>query len=207
MYTHFKNKVFFAVFLISLLMLLTSCMKIVPEITASDYSVIFEYEDEESLPSARLSLFALSESDVRRYDSVIVDSLDSDFFWETKEISIFSDGESQWVGSSNLVLPQGLFIPDGLYQLTFFNADGQEVSVNVDINYNNDYYSLTALQAEEKAKEDGGTKKIALYNYDKILVYFGQETSRLNSENKIKEAYKDVKYMQNVWNIPSCTAA
>lgn len=185
---------------VALLFVFSGCMQVVPEITSTDYSVIFEYDD--AKVNARLSVLALSETDVRRYDSMKVECSDSDFSWETSELAVFSDGSNQWVGNTNLVVPEGCIIPTGVYEVSLFNADGESENVRMKIDYNEEYYSLSDADVDSYAKSRGGNRQLAIYNYEKILVYFGQETSRLNSDFKIKETYKDAVYRQYIWLVP-----
>lgn len=198
-----KFKSFIFIFsLIAVVFGFAGCMQVVPEVAETDCSVIFEYSDDEK-PSARLSVFAHSNTDVRRYEKMEIACADSDFSWETYDLSTITDGEVQWVGNTNFIVPEGSIIPVGIYEMTFYNADGESESINVKINYDEKYYSFTEIQAEEAALKDGGRKRIAIYNYDKILVYFGQITDNLNSDFKIRENYRDAKYYQYVYLIPS----
>lgn len=69
---HSKLKISF--FSILAILLFVSCQQTLPELTQSNYSVIFDYKDEESLPTSRLSVFVESSSDVRRYNHIQVSS-------------------------------------------------------------------------------------------------------------------------------------
>lgn len=195
---------FFSLFIVISLSVFcfTGCMQVVPEVAETDTSVIFEYSDEEK-PNVRLSVFAHSLSDVRRYDNLELSCEGSDFCWETSDLAIISDGNYDWVGNTNFIVPEGYIIPTGIYEMTFINADGESESINVKIDYDEKYYSLNQVQAEEEAKKDGGRKRIAIYNYDKILVYFGQQTENLKTEFNIREVYRDAKYYQYVYLVPS----
>ena len=39
-----------------------SCSQNTPELSTTDYSIVFDYENEEALPTARLTIFASSAS-------------------------------------------------------------------------------------------------------------------------------------------------
>ena len=63
-----KNKIasslFYVIVSALIIIFVTSCSQVTPELSFSDYSVIFDYHDETTLPDARFSLFMASESNL-----------------------------------------------------------------------------------------------------------------------------------------------
>ena len=49
-------------------------------------------------------------------------------------------------------------------------------------------------------KENGGILKIAIYNKEKLMIYFGEKTEEFQTDNSIKNAYVDADYYKDVWN-------
>ena len=102
----FKSFSLISLFFVAFTGLFISCSQVTPEIYTTDYSVIFDYRDEEALPSARLSVFASSASDVRRYERISIKSLDSGYIWDTRKIERLDTYDLQWVGCTNLIVPE-----------------------------------------------------------------------------------------------------
>ena len=103
----FKKKltVFILIFA-AVMALFISCSQNTPELTTTDYSVIFDYENAETVPEARLSIFAASASDVRRYERIRINSLETGLCWEVDNLTRLENEDLQWAGYTNLVAPE-----------------------------------------------------------------------------------------------------
>lgn len=176
-----------------------SCSQNTPEITNTDYTVIFDYSDEDAAPSARLSLFAASESDVRRYQRVRVVSLETGYCWDTQIISMLEDENTQWAGCSNLVAPEDEKIPVGIYEVTYFNADEKECTVTIDVRYDIGFYDILLPALPDFMTENKGIEKIAIYDKEHILLYFGDRTEEFTTTRKIWNRYRNAATYQIIW--------
>ena len=113
MQRHFKSFSLISLVFAAFTGFFMSCSQVTPELYTTDYSVIFDYTDEETLPSARLSVFASSASDVRRYERICIKSLDSGYIWDTKRINRLDTYDLQWAGCANLIVPEEEKLPSG----------------------------------------------------------------------------------------------
>ena len=176
-----------------------SCSQNTPEISFTDYSIIFDYEKEDELPAARLSVFAASGSDVRRYEKIRITSLDTGFCWETDNIARMESDEVQWAGCTNLVAPENEKLPVGKYEITYFNADEKECVVNLEVRYDIGFYDVLVSGLADYMAEKRGIEKIAIYDKEHILIYFGNRTEELQTTRDIWNKYREAEYYQVIW--------
>ena len=195
-----KNNIFFAIFFLFLISFFTiACSQTVPDIVRADYSVVFDYNDEENLPASRLCVFVTSESEVRRYAAIRLFSKASGLVWETSDILKLEESEKQWAGNVNFVPPENEVIPSGIYEITFINADEEEDSLSFTVKYNDKYYKSLSSQVPELMKNQNGNKKIAIYDEDGKMLYFGNRNSELQTVRGIWNNYRDAKSFQDIW--------
>jgi len=193
---------FLPVSLLIIQFFLLSCSNVAPELEQSDYSVIFDYKNENIPPDVRLAIFMESKSDVRRFSRIRIKSLETGFIWDFDNIEMVleSDGGSQWAGNANLKAPENEVIPNGKYEVTYYNADEKYVSSSIEVEYDTSFYDIKATEIEKIMKENGGILKIAIYNKEKLMIYFGEKTEEFQTDNSIKNAYVDAEYYKDVWN-------
>lgn len=193
---------FLPVLLLIIQFFLLSCSNVLPELEQSDYSVIFDYKNENLPPDVRLAVFMESKSDVRRFSRIRIKSLETGFIWDFDNIEMVleSDGGSQWAGNTNLKAPENEVIPNGKYEVTYYNADEKYVSSSIEVEYDTSFYDIKATEIEKIMKENGGILKIAIYNKEKLMIYFGEKTEEFQTDNSIKNAYVDADYYKDVWN-------
>lgn len=199
MHMYSKNfSKFFLIFTASFALFI-SCSQNLPELTASDYSVIFDYSDNETLPEARLSVFATSESDVRRYERIQITSLDTGYTWETNQIARLSDEETQWAGCTNLKAPEDEKLPTGIYEVIYYNADEKEYKLTLDVKYDIELYNVLLPSLPDFMAENRGIEKIAVYDKEHILIYFGERTEEFKTTRDIWNKYREASFYQIIW--------
>ena len=196
----FKKKltVFILIFA-AVMALFISCSQNTPELTTTDYSVIFDYENAEAVPEASLSIFAASASDVRRYERIRINSLETGLCWEVDNLTRLENEDLQWAGYTNLVAPENEKLPTGLYEITYFNADEKECTVNLEVNYDIGIYDVLLTGLAEYMAEKKGIEKIAVYDKAHILIYYGDRTEELKTTRDIWNKYRDAEYYQVIW--------
>lgn len=195
---NYINIFFFSLFLNSLLIIFSSCSQVTPEIISPEYSVIFEYEDEKSNPKARMSFFVESLSDVNRYSRIKIYCENGGYVWDFDEIAMFSSQKRSWAGNTNLVMPQNQVFPSGKYELTFYNADEKETSEVVNVNYDSSFYKLTSSESENLLKNKNAVTKIAIYDKNRKMIYFGEKASSFKSPRGIWNTFSNAKYYQDI---------
>ena len=190
-------------FLISLftliLALTTGCSQSTPELVRANYSVIFEYENDESLPDSRLCLFLESQSDVRKYERIRVVSEETGYIWEINDVAKVVLDEQQWAGNTNIVVPENKLIPTGKYQVTFYTADEKETSLSFNISYDSSIYDLTAVELEEKMHKSDAEKKIAIYDKNDVLLYYDKKTDDFDTDRDVWNYNRNAVYYYDVW--------
>lgn len=176
-----------------------SCSQNTPEITSTDYSIIFDYTDENTPPSASLSIFSSSASDVRRYQRIRITSLETGYYWETENLSRLESEETQWTGCTNLVAPESEKLPVGIYEITYFNADEKEYSLTLDVKYDLEFYDVLLPALPEYMSKNRGIEKIAVYDKEHILIYFGDRTEEFMNTRSIWFRYRNASTYQIIW--------
>lgn len=194
-----KNAICYSLLAAVSFLLCISCTQVTPELTQSDYSIIFDYENDEALPSARLSLFMASDSNVRRYQRIKITALETGYIWDTDIIAMLESEGTQWAGLTNLVAPENEKLPCGKYEVTYYNADEKECTINLEIKYDIDFYDVLLSALPEVMKEKRGIEKIAIYDKEHILIYFGDRTQELQSARGIWNVYRDAGTYQEIW--------
>ena len=199
MHIHLKSITLQLFLIAGALCILASCSQNTPELSQTDYSVIFDYTGNEALPSARLSIFASSGSDVRRYERIRITSLESGLSWETEDILRLENDDVQWAGCANLVPPENEVLPVGYYEVTYFNADEKECTVSMEVRYDAGLFDLPLSELSEYMANINGIEKIAVYDKEHILIYFGERTEDFRTTRDIWNKYRDAGYYQVIW--------
>ncbi len=197
-----KRRTVFLLIFAALMALFVSCSQNTPELTSTDYSVIFDYEEEGGLPSSRLSVFAASSTDVRRYQKIRITSLETGLSWEIDNVSKLESEDTQWAGYANLTPPENQKLPTGLYEITYYNADEKECSVNLEIKYDVGFYDVLLSELADFMKDRKGIEKIAVYDKDHILIYFGDRSEDFQTTRTIWNRYREARYYQIIWYSP-----
>ena len=196
-FTKSRTVLFLGVSILALLLI--SCSQNTPELTTTDYSVIFDYENNDLPPEARLSIFAASASDVRRYERIRITSLDTELCWEVDNLTRLENEDIQWAGCTNLVAPENEKLPTGQYEITYLNADEKECTVNLEINYDIGIYDVLLSGLADYMAEKKGIEKIAVYDKAHILIYYGDRTEELKTTRDIWNKYREAEYYQVIW--------
>lgn len=183
----------------ALLVFFISCSQNTPELYTTDYSVIFDYEDEETLPSARLSVFATSSTDVRRFQRIVITSKETGYSWDTEVIAKLEENNEQWAGCTNIVAPEDEKIPTGKYEITYLNADEKECQVTLDVRYDAEIYDVLFPSLAEYMTMKHGIEKIAIYDKAHVLLFFGDRTEELITTRDIWNTYREAATYQVIW--------
>ena len=200
-----KTKITLFLFAAALILLFSSCSQNTPELTTTDYSVIFDYDGEDNPPTARLSIFASSASDVRRYERIRITSLETGLCWEADNLTRLESEDLQWAGCTNLVAPENEELPSGQYEITYFNADEKECTVNLDVHYDLGLYDVLLSGLADYMAEKKGIEKIAVYDKEHILIYFGDRTEEFKTTRDIWNRYREAEYYQVIWYLRNGT--
>lgn len=199
MQNHSRKLSFISLLFAAFIGLFISCSQNTPEVYSTDYSVVFDYSDETTAPSARLTVFVSSGSDVRRYQRIKIKSLENGYCWDTQNITKLEADDIQWAGCTNLVMPENEKLPVGIYEITYYNADEKEVSFTLDVKYDIDIYELLLPDLEAFMRKKHGIERIAVYDKEHILIYFGDRTEEFKTTRDIWNRYSNAATYQIIW--------
>lgn len=197
-----KNKFLILCAICFFLFFAISCSQNTPEVYGSNYSVIFEFENADVNPAARLSLFVESESDVRRYERIVIKSKESGYIWDFDDVKKIELDNSKYIGATNIIVPENEVIPSGTYLITCINSDEKEVELQLTVNYDETFYDLKENDVREKMLEKNGFCKIAIYDKDNVMIHFGTKTIEFQTNRDIWNYYRNAAYYQDVWFMP-----
>lgn len=201
------GKSFFKALLLSSILLsillMASCTQVVPEVKYSSLSVVFDYKDEKTLPSARLCVFIETVSDARRYESINVKSAQNGFTWDVNDVFKIKSYDRMYAGNTSLLVPEGEKIPTGLYDVVFYNADLEKVETQTSLNYDSEFYECKSGDIPEMMRKRGGRKNIAIYDKEGKMLYYGERTDKLDDTRKIWNKYRNAASFNEVWKLPN----
>ena len=164
-----------------------SCADSEPQLSGVDAFLVLEYPDQESEPSVRFSVFGQTNSNVTRAVQIKTIHLESGQEWVCSEPRKISDNKRKyWAGYTNFVPAQGSTIPPGKYSFTLV-YDETLLKTNVS--------SLKAMQGPS-FKE-----KVAVYNADGLLVYYGDRKDKWKNNTTIRNEYSTAATMRTCYVI------
>ena len=197
------KKLFFQKQLILLLFfpfaLFFSCSNNAPQIQNARFTVVFDYENYESLPEARLSVFVEATSNPRRFDTITVTCDQNEYVWEANDLVLAADESNTYCGITNLVMPSNMQIPSGEYTIVFRQADEEEKEIKRTLTYDKSLYEAKANEVSAIMKKYYGNKMLTVYDEEKKVLYYGPRSSELNDARGIWNVYPQAAEFQESW--------
>lgn len=172
-----QMKIFLHSFCVSLLLILGlffggSCSNVEPSISGITSTVVFDYESMDKTPQVRLSLF-VEASDLQRMEKLTALNEETGYQWTISQPRKFSGKNNRtYAGYTNLVAPKNEFIPQGRYSITYTDAQEKICSTYTFVSYDNEFYKAKGSKFPLNIR-GSYSEKIALYNKDGNLIYFG----------------------------------
>lgn len=176
-----------------------SCSQNTPEIFQPDYSVIFDYTSENLPPSSRLAVYMASVSDVKRYETLKIKSLDTDYTWYISDIQRLAADGLQWAGCNNLVPPDNEKIPAGYYEVTYYNADEKETSFTFKVTYDEEFYDIMISDLPSEIIKKNGYEKIIIYDKEKTVLFFGPRPDEFRTVRGIWNVFREADTYRIMW--------
>lgn len=198
------TKIFRSLFLIFPLFLL-SCSQNLPDVARIDYSVIFDFQDDENLPNARLSVFVESYSDVRRVEKITITSTKNQFCWQINNPDLIENKGTQWCGNANLKMPNKDFFPLGIYKVQYENSDENSDNDKFTLNYDTKIYNQKATEIPDFLRGKNAKNKIIIYDMEKTIIYFGERKKEMKDVRGIWNQFSNAAFYQDVWTLPRNT--
>ncbi|WP_407429303.1 hypothetical protein [Treponema sp.] len=165
-----------------------SCSDSETDVVTVTASTIFDYSDNENPPSARLAVFFQVTNEVQRTDSFVVSNEKSGYSWNVKNPGIFTGLNKNYTYSLNLSAPEGESIPVGSYSAVYYDAAGNEDSINFDVNYSLELLKSNALKCKDFLGKYN--ENIAVYDDSGELLFMGKAKASWKSNESILKDYK-----------------
>lgn len=183
-----------------LLLFLSSCAMSVPDIVSVDAKVVFDYEDNESLPEQRLSVFTDMKSNVLRTASISVKEENSGYVWNLVYPTTISSSDKQWAGYTNLAPVPNTNIKAGMYSVTYTNALGDEVKSDFAIMYPEELNNSKALDVPRIL---GNIQKenVAVFSKDSVLLFYGQRKRVWETDERIFKEIDKSEYLRTCYSL------
>ena len=195
------KKSFFAItfLLLSAFVLFNSCSNNVPEISNAKLSIIFDYDSNEALPQARLSVFVQADSNPRRFESIYVTSAKTDFVWESSNLILAENEQKKYCGLTNLVMPQKEQIPSGEYTVLFRQSDEEQKEIKVYLNYDKELYNTKGSEVASFMRRNSASRMITIYDKEKNIIYYGNRSQEFSTARGIWNVYPEAAEYQESW--------
>ncbi|MBP5284471.1 MAG: hypothetical protein J6Y93_07405 [Treponema sp.] len=179
--------------LLFLIGLFSSCDFADPEILEGTASLVVDYENEHDKPSATFSVFLQMNNELQRTDIVEVKDSEGKYSWNVVSPELFSSDGKKWVGCTHLVYPDGEKIKKGRYSVLYTDAADNQLAAEVELDYPDSL--LTCRSSEARNLLTGKvTENIALYDKDKVMIFYGKKKTNWRSGSDITNSYKDCVY-------------
>lgn len=193
-----KSIILLAIFIIAFVSF-SACTNNAPVLNNAKLSIVFDYNDYESLPKARLSIFVEASSNPRRFESITVTSSKNELVWESKDLVLAETNEISYLGLTNLVMPEKETIPTGEYKITFTQSDDEEKEITRTLNYDRQLYNTKGSDVATLMGRTAATKMITIYDKEKKVLYYGPRKRELSDARRIWNEYSTAAEFQESW--------
>ena len=160
-----------------------SCADAEPELILASASAVFDYADDSSLPQTRLAVFVQMDSEVQRAERLEMENRDTGYNWQVSSPRLFKNGEKQWACYTNLQPPANESLPTGVYDFRYVDAAGEEATSSFIVNY--PAALLNSKAGDVSSLLTSVTENLALFDKNKVLIFFGKTRSNWNSNSSI----------------------
>ena len=136
-------------------------------------TVIYEYEDEESFPVSHLSVFLEVRDDARYSESLTVTCVSSKYRWFCDDLVIYETDGVNYAGATSIFMPENMPFTSGEYEVIYRSLSDETDKGYFYVSSYSALAEIKASEVEEFMKERNGKKKIAVYDSEDKLIYFG----------------------------------
>lgn len=172
-----------------------SCADSLPSIAEVKKTLVWEFHSQDSSPTQHLVLFLSLVSDERRMDYFELIEKGGDLRWIIENPEEYKLANKTFVGSSKIMMPEGLVFENANYELRYFDlADrmaSEDFSLSTPVSLKSlslAEISLGAIENKEYGQEFS-RHEIVLYDILKNPLYVGKITEELESKEAILKKY------------------
>jgi len=160
-----------------------SCSDATPELVLASGSMVFDYENEESLPRTKMAVFVQMDSEVQRADRLELESRLTGYNWRIASPKLFRNGDRKWAYYTNIQPPAHENIPSGIYDFRYIDAAGEEALASFMLSYPKELVETKA--PDVRSVLPSVTESVALYDKNNVLVFFGKTRNNWNTNAAI----------------------
>lgn len=186
-------------FFLSLLIVFSGCSNNVTAVQKTDLNLIFDYSVTPDEPQIRMSVFLQPSQNSKRAKSIRIKSPDDSYEWEATDLINFQEYDNFFSGFTNFCLPEGLKFPQGVYNITYTEADQSENKISASLYVSEDFYKLKAADFNNSVIDKTFNQKLAVYDENSNLLYYGENNSDFNNTAGILKKYKKAESKQIIW--------
>lgn len=172
-----------------------SCRQNDAEVLSASGSLVFDYDDYESFPSVRLSVFVNTKNEAQRTQSIRINSSDENFFWMIDNPVLIKGNEKNWSGYANLVLAENLKFSNGKYTVKYTDAQGNEDEAAFILSFNTDLYSSKPSEIKSLVKSTLSSTYV-IYDKDMTVLYSGNKKNTWKSAVNVLRDYNKAFYIR-----------
>lgn len=172
-----------------------SCRQNEAEVLSASGSLVFDYDDYESFPSVRLSVFVNTKNEAQRTQSICINSSDENFFWMIDNPVLIKGNEKNWSGHANLVLAENLKFSNGKYTVKYTDAQGNEDETAFILSFNTDLYSSKPSEIKSLVKSPLSSTYV-IYDKDMTVLYCGNKKNTWKSAVNVLRDYNKAFYIR-----------
>ena len=165
-----------------------SCAESDADVVSASGTMIFDFSDAESVPSARLAVFVQLTSDVRRTDNFTISNAESGYSWSVAKPGIFTGLNKSYAYSLNLSAPVGEDIPQGSYFVSYYDAAGSEDTIRFSVSYKKELFEATSSKCKEIL--ENAAENVAIYDESGELLFMGKARSSWKTNEAILRDYR-----------------
>lgn len=172
-----------------------SCRQNEAEVLSASGSLVFDYDDYESFPSVRLSVFVNTKNEAQRTQSIRINSSNENFFWMIDNPVLIKGNEKNWSGHANLVLAENLKFSNGKYTVKYTDAQGNEDETAFILSFNTDLYSSKPSEIKSLVKSPLSSTYV-IYDKDMTVLYCGNKKNTWKSAVNVLRDYNKAFYIR-----------
>ncbi|WP_147612380.1 hypothetical protein [Treponema pectinovorum] len=194
-YLEKKSSLVFFVSLVFSFVFFAACSSNENSVFSINPSVVFEYETQNSKPAVSLSVFIQTEDKAQRAVSLKITSKENSLSWFVENPVIFESDGKNWVGYPALKIPEGFQLENGLYNLVYTDAAGEEYFGNFMISYRKDLLESDFSSVREKAGVNL-SENYAVFDKEMNILYYGAKKKSWKSDDDIFKDFKNAYFLR-----------
>jgi hypothetical protein len=151
---------------------------------------VFEYADDVAPPRMYAYLLVRPASDVARIQSLTLRQPATGFQWLITQTAAMTVRDATWVTGARLAPEDPAGFDEGEYEVIYTDSSDRVSRLVTTLNYVPDYLTSTTATFRELMSENA-TAKLAVYDVEGQMLYFGPRSDDLADADAIKRRYPD----------------